>query len=119
MPPASADCPEPLLTAISAGEPITFVRENDLDPAPDAEAATVKVPVVELALSSDDVAIPWESVDTTHPSDGFPPGHEPNVTLAPDAGAVKVTGTPDIGLPNPSATFTSSPMAYWLSTAAL
>ncbi len=90
----------PMVTEI-AGRGL-FVRLNvaGVD-TPAVEALTVKVPVAAFAVKIWDVAAPLEFVVSVSVADA---GLVANIPLAPDVGAVNVTGTPFTGLPPLSVT---------------
>jgi hypothetical protein len=79
--------------------------------APVAEAVTVIVPAVVLAVNDDEVATPLEFVITVSVAVEF----ETNMPLAPDAGAVNVTATPLAGDP-PFVTVATSELANAVPT---
>ena len=77
----------------------TFVRLNVADVAPETEAVTLKDPTVLFANGTGDVAMPELLVFTITEVAPL------KVALAPLAGAVNVTGTPDSGFDEASVTF--------------
>ncbi len=83
-----------------------FVQENVAGvETPATVALIVKAPAVPLAMNDVVVARPFESVEIVLVS------CPPNLALAPDAGAVKVTVAPGTGLPPESLTSATSGFA--------
>ena len=64
-----------------------------------ADAVMVYVPLVPLAVKTDDVAVPAAVVVWVHEKACGFDAHAANVALAPLPGAANVTATPETGLP--------------------
>lgn len=95
--------------------PLAIVKLNAVEPAPEAEAVTVKVPPVPLDVKAGEVAVPPEVVMAV--AEVRPP-----VNVAPDPFIgliVNVTVTPDIGSPAESVTLATSGAANGWPTPAL
>ena len=95
----AADWPLPTLAVTLAGAPGVLVRVKVALLAPVVDAMMLTVPATVLAVKVEAVATPLELVTAVVVAVLLA-----KVPLAPEAGAVKVTVTPGMGLPLPSFT---------------
>jgi hypothetical protein len=88
-------CPPPLVAVRVPAPPRILVSGKLTGVNVPDETATLYPPTVEFAVKICEVAWPFAPVTSVSVVDG---GTVPNVALAPEAGAVKVTETPLTGL---------------------